>query len=144
STSPALRRMSSPESAMVSVTRTLSRSAKRNLLENVEHGIEIFDGDVTHVPDAKRRLLPLAVAAAEGVAALLHLGADRVRRLHRLQRRHRAGRVRRVARMLRKFRGALQGDVAHLPMPLIACVEPLAVDDATELRGERVEVRDRR
>ena len=51
----------------------------RHLLEHVEHRFEIVERDVAHVPDAERRVFPVAVAAAEGVAALLHLGADRRR-----------------------------------------------------------------
>src|SRR5947208_8306443 len=48
-------------------------SPNRDLLEHIEHRVQIVDRDVAHVPDAEGRFFPLAVAAAERVAALLHL-----------------------------------------------------------------------
>ena len=51
-----------------------------DFLQHIEHRVQIVERDVAHVADAEGRVLPLAVAAAERVAALLHLGADLVGR----------------------------------------------------------------
>src|ERR1051325_11939272 len=71
-----MRSASSPSSPLPRRFRaTLSPHAGRGpfgdgrLFEHVEHRVQRLHRDVAHVPDAEGRLLPLAVAAAEGEAA---------------------------------------------------------------------------
>src|SRR3954454_6858936 len=94
------RRMSRTDSAIESVTSTRS-SANRDLLEHIEHRVQIVERDIAHVADAEGLLLPVAVAPAEGEAPLFHLGANRIGRFHRPQCADGARRMRRIGRSLR-------------------------------------------
>src|SRR3954451_9468768 len=107
--------MSRPDSAIESVTSTRS-SANSDLLDHIEHRVQIVERGVAHVPDAEGRLFTVAVAAAEGEAAFFHLGANRIRRFPRPQGADGARRMRRIGRSLRVLGGALQCGVAHAAM----------------------------